>query len=1059
MTFAPPERPSHSAYPSSDHALVSPIESETQHWPQQPPITGAFGGEVLQAPKPEDHFYSSALGMGGPSDWEHLGDSQSLSPEMSSPPQAAAIDSHGPNMSSPPQMPADVVQTLPGYHEPAQPAAQDHAGSSLPDHPDSDGSYAPVQGINRTGTIDSVIQAWNVPLSVSAKPVQRLQSRPESRENIQGQPLERVVEVEKIVEKVVDPYSDLEPEFKASLKRYVAMLRKETAAATEEAKFEIFQAFIRKELRLRSMLYGVEVQDLSANGKTVNPSTRAVSDIPVLQEQMSAARAVAPSVASHTALAVEPPLLNARSSPNKHQDSAAHGNTEQLELSGSAQNDSTVQPRETLMGNEAETLPKSEPQRGGISEDSKASPARPATPPPPLKLEPLQLSHQAKDESVVVVDADDGDVEFSPGGRPRISRPQVVTNRSEQPAAGAAATAPDTQGSRLSPSADAPMVLEDYVMAGPPSPGANAPMLIELNSATDLPQVVTDGYGPVMDHAQRQAHSATEKKSSGGPAINFEPSRPAYQPFKYNPAVQAPTQPADESYSSLRKDAVDSGRLLVHEPLRPSDSLNGSRTSSPGLSRPQDEAFIGLIRSQSKAIRSKKPVTSDISTLPQLRPGTPRAPTLAAGTQAPKSSDLTTATSALRSMLPDSVPDSYGLSQHAKATALKAKVDAFSDNFSFIHETVVHWDRENRKVRVKQDEERDARQADSEAHIDGLFNDNEIGYADIGDLEADFKLVEAERKYQEDQQELEFFTREVYQPVTDRLQKELSELNTQYTLAVDLLDLESEPASRFLRPDSGKAEMGYVMSCVLSLFNKLELRHQKIAEADVERERRRKRLELTVLYTNGDNQGVRKLDQEFAVAEKMQVLHEARTKDTRANKLMDSFDRATVRGLGDNQTFVDDLLDRVRQLKEVILKDPANISQEVYAPQGPRDTMTLAQKAIDFVLADSQKLLTVSNVADKMLNEADYAVSVAEARVSNAEQATYDKLAHEKEKEDAKIVEDTNARMSSIGKAPADAVALIREVVDKVGDDAEHQERIMKALEAAKQRNAVTEAG
>lgn len=384
----------------------------------------------------------------------------------------------------------------------------------------------------------------------------------------------------------------------------------------------------------------------------------------------------------------------------------------------------------------------------------------------------------------------------------------------------------------------------------------------------------------------------------------------------------------------------------------------------------------------------------------QLRPGTPAR--MATPSQqappAPKVNDLKAVTATLRQLLPEAVPDSYGLSQHTKANSVKAAIDSMPDSFGFIHELVVAWDRKNQEVRKKLDEERSARQADSEQHIDDLFNDNEIGYADIGDLEAEYKLAEAERKYNEDQQELESFTQGVYNPITTRLQKELGQLNAQYTIAIDLLDLESESASRMFKSTHSKAEMAFVMTCMLSIFNKLEIRHQKIAEANVERERRRKRLELTVLYTNGDTGGVKSLEAEFAVAEKMQVLHEARGKDNRANKLMDTFDRATVRGLGDNQTYVDDLLVRVRELKELIIKDPTKIDESVHDPDGHRDSLSLAQKALDFILADSQKLLTISNVADKMLNDADYGVSVAEARVSNAEVPTYDKLASEKER-------------------------------------------------------------
>ena len=953
-------------------------------------------------------------------------------------------------------MPVAIPQSPPRHHEPPISAATNYGQPPEPPHRGSDTSSVPAQGINRTGTIDSLIQAWNKPLSISAKPMQQIDSRPESRDQVQMQPQERVVE--KIVEKVVDPYDDLEPEFKGSLKRYVTMLRKETAADTDEAKLDIFQSFVKKELRLRSMLYGIEVQlqatqlEKKADGVSAQP----VQNVPAPQEPVSVAAALTPSTASHT-------------TPIPLPASTSTATDTSLTLNQPRQGFVPVPP----VAEPAETPKGKEPQSFHISE---------TLPPPSLKTitpEGANVSPQSRDEPFVVVSANGGDdeaeyspggrprlnrhqdeAEYSPGGRPRINRPQVVTTRPEQSERKTTKSAAPARNNQVSPSANAPMVLEDYAMAAPPSPGANAPMLVEPNSATDLPQVVTESYGPASASNQNQSSKKTTNKTTNSvPTIKFEPPRPAYLPFKYNPTTQAPTQPADQSYSTLRKDAADSGRLLVHEPVSAPESQSGSRASSPGPSRPQDEAFIGLIRSQSKAVRPKKTVTADLSTIPQLRPGTPRASTSIIEPPVATSNGLITVTLGLKSMLPGSVPDSYGLSQHSKATTLKAKVDTFSDNFSFIHETVIAWDRKNREVRKTLDDERNARQADSEAHIDGLFNDNEIGYADIGDLEAEFKLAEADRKYQEDQQELESFTKDVYQPVTERLRKDLSELNAQYTIAVELLDLESESASRCLNSDSGKAEMGYMMNCLLSVSNKLELRHQKFAEAGVERERRRKRLELTVLYTNGDTSGVKKLEQEFAMAEKMQLLHEARARDTRANKLMDTFDRATVRGLGDNQTYIDDLLVRVRQLKEIVLKDPSNVPQNVYEPQGPRDTLSLAQKAVDFLLADSQKLLTISNVADKMLNDADYAVSVAEARVSNADQGTYEKLAQEKDKEDAKIVEDTNTRMYSIGKAPEEAITLIREVVDKVGDDAEHQDRIKKALEAAKQRNATNEAG
>ncbi|KAI5304079.1 hypothetical protein KEM56_006871 [Ascosphaera pollenicola] len=66
--------------------------------------------------------------------------------------------------------------------------------------------------------------------------------------------------VEKVVER--DPYEDLDPFYKSSLARFVAMLRREMAAETDEEKYRLFANCVVKETRLRKALY--EVSDFIA---------------------------------------------------------------------------------------------------------------------------------------------------------------------------------------------------------------------------------------------------------------------------------------------------------------------------------------------------------------------------------------------------------------------------------------------------------------------------------------------------------------------------------------------------------------------------------------------------------------------------------------------------------------------------------------------------------------------------------------------------------------------------------------------------------------------------
>ncbi|KAG9785583.1 hypothetical protein KCU88_g2444, partial [Aureobasidium melanogenum] len=1134
----PPVPPfTHPAYPPTapppqqfsatvDGPLVSPVESTTGLWGRQgqglehtSTSTAARADQNTkthdyQTPKmdtrPGPPGHAQALGSGGPSDWEHYEPSVPSIPENTpespvprpverlahSPSRhdrVSSIQSNiTPNPSGPPTPPAAEVgvpsPVSPRRSEPPPPAHAHphqpdtaHVGPTTQSHINrrSSSSSGQISGgdtskesANGSGDHDNAsLVSRQTP---SQAPQQSFPSP--AREEVSSRPGSRASGARLVSPspehspvtsvRVVDPYADLEPEFKASLNRYAAMLRKESAAETDQEKFDIFHSFATKELRLRSLLYGVELNKEKEQPKEVKKAAslaeiqeilpNAVAAVPLnlAEEITQQAQKTSDSVSAETqgAPSLEMP---SKDEPAQQPPSSDAGSAEQPESA-------SAQPNQF----------KSPVQRPSIT-TAVNDPGR----------------TMADSGPIATADGDDEEEAYSPGGRPMLHRNRTSRSSTDHVQTATVTTAttgtpwgheavPNNQshrdsprmGSVSSPGADAPMVTGDYATLNPPpSPGSNAPILVVPESPEDRP---SSQAGQHRSSAQQQ-NIFPQARESVAP-IKFEPPRPVYTPFRYNAAVQEEIpkslQPADQAYSSLRHSAADSGRLMAQEamsaPARPASAIGRKE---------HEEAFIGLIRQQSMAVRQQRPA-SVAGMLDMFRPGLGRTrgssesasksePPLAIRVGTPTNSapvvavdPLTQAITALRAVLPTqkdqtSLDSALG---HPKLKTIKAKIDNVPDQFGFIRDKVVEWDRTNREVRKQQEAERRSRQEESEAHIDALFNDNEIGYADIGDLETEFKLAEAERHYQENKEELESFTAQVFAPVTERLEKETAELTTTYTLAIDLLDLESVAASGYLKSNKEKPLMAEVMRCLLVLSEKIEVRYRKVAEAHVERERRRKHLELTVLYTNGDTAGVKRVESDFAVAEKTQVLHEARGKDTRANRLMDAFDRATVRGLGDNQTYIDDMLAKIQQLKKAILSAGPTAKDQMYGADGARDTLSSAQTVVDTVAADSRKLLALSNEAEMLLNDADYAVSVAEARVANADKETYHNLELEKAKEDAKLAEEMEARISSVTKVPSEASALIQELIDRIGEDPEHQERIKKALEAAKQRNTST---
>jgi hypothetical protein len=105
------------------------------------------------------------------------------------------------------------------------------------------------------------------------------------------------------------------------------------------------------------------------------------------------------------------------------------------------------------------------------------------------------------------------------------------------------------------------------------------------------------------------------------------------------------------------------------------------------------------------------------------------------------------------------------LSVQAKEQDHTRKVEAFLEDQvpSLDHENLLNsttgsaqhgpfdisWDQDIQEVR-KLDEERKQRQEEFEAKLDDLFTRNEISYSELADMEADFKLAEAERRAEED---------------------------------------------------------------------------------------------------------------------------------------------------------------------------------------------------------------------------------------------------------------------------------------------------------------------
>lgn len=399
---------------------------------------------------------------------------------------------------------------------------------------------------------------------------------------------------------------------------------------------------------------------------------------------------------------------------------------------------------------------------------------------------------------------------------------------------------------------------------------------------------------------------------------------------------------------------------------------------------------------------------------------------------------------------------------------LNVAMDAFPDDFSFIHQSVVAWDTIAKKERAIHERERHLRQGESERKIDALFDDNEIGYGDISELESEFKNTEAAKKADEDRGEYQTFVSSVFDVVWTRLHYDIAQLTPISTKCVQLVN-DSLVGKDMFGASPEKSILAPAMGLLLALHQKLEIRHQKAFEAVLERDRRLKKTEISPWYTLGNVTKVKQLEKQFDSAEKKAIVEFCEQRRDRANKLMDVLDANTLRGVGANQDYMEAIMKSIRR----IASGRAFASMPSSEAGLGVEEVNKAKRITTILTSSSEQIVQIFHVADMLLNAADYEISVANAKLGNAGADTLVRLKEEKSKEDQKLMENLEHRLALIRedsrKTHDEIVKLLLFLGVQNGHALSptkaapgvpgHEDRIQKALETAKRRNAVKALG
>jgi hypothetical protein len=767
-----------------------------------------------------------------------------------------------------------------------------------------------------------------------------------------------------------DPYAGLDAWAKASLNRYVKMLKEEAAAKTDEEKFTIFINFAHRETRNRTALYDMDEDSDMENPvqieKVKDSEGRLRSKVSVKAKRM-------PTV---------PPVATL---PVQHQPTRA----ETMPAASTAQ----------------QPVPKDTPSQptdadSNVKQRSHEKPQQPVTAPPQQTNFGLPAT---SDDSFVMVD------------NPTDEKPQ--TNKTKQIKEKSSGQLKEKGSGYLKEKSSSQSKDKQ-------SSGKSGTSLSSLKKALDLVARSTgskDRNAPPSnlqtlltkagDDSRKPASPVT--KDSATPAeANQRPATPEKQDSKQNKQNEGEGRAYEGDKAANRQTIYRpfSGLLRNSSVARGGSADGGSKRSS---------VFDRRSTAAESSLSGKSPNPLD-------KPFEDY--------QKPRTKPVNYRYTILEPLLLV-VPQEGILHQEpSQLSHLRKAMDAIPEDFSFIHKTVLAWDADAKKARERFERERHARQVQNETNIDALFNDQEIGYGDISQLEAEFKRSEASKKAEEDREEVQTFVARVFDVVWARINYEMDQLQPLYDQCVALVCNASAGRGMFEDTEE-RVPIAPSMECLLILYQKLNIRHQKAFEAVLERDRRLKKTEVAPWYALGSINEVKKIEKRFEDAEKKAILEFCRQRDERAGSLMDVLDQNTLRGVGSNQDYMESIMQAVRKISTDIAVDGVSDDDVISIDE------VLKAKTITTALAQSsEQIVGTFHVADMLLNAADYEVSVANAQLSNANAAAFKRLRDAKAKEDDKLTMDLEHRMS-----------LIR------GDTARTQEEISKLLALVSKREGDSE--
>jgi hypothetical protein len=444
-----------------------------------------------------------------------------------------------------------------------------------------------------------------------------------------------------------------------------------------------------------------------------------------------------------------------------------------------------------------------------------------------------------------------------------------------------------------------------------------------------------------------------------------------------------------------------------------------------------DEVFFGGQEPKEDQVVSRRTSSDNMGGVPIVAPLN-FASNRAASMSTPLKGD---ARDILESLLPAQVKP---IGSNPLVEELKTEAKTIKSGTKDVEELTKVWEKSTSLTRRKNDDARRKRAEDSEAHNDDLFNSDEISYAELKDLEAEFKEKERKLKSQEDMDEYKSYVEAVFDEVYNDLQAEIKALTDLYIEAGTLLQTSVSGVKSLGSGDAPTTKA--CLELLVELHEHIEKSHEQVVQAVAERDKRYKKTEIQPLYSAGNIAKMKLVEKHFEQAEKQAVFRAKNEKAERIGELVRVAEEAVVGAASIEQSERSRIIAATRNLKD---------------GENTPEILSRTHETLSALHRSSISLLSVYNSLEVTLNTTDFDTKLAQAHVDGAPGSKIQELATEMSESETKLEDEFQRRINVLEQDREEFEQLIKEKGGNVetSDEQEKDKRLKMALEEAKRRN------